>query len=160
MRLFTASQTSSSPSPARASPFASRPIKARLTSSCVGQSANTNDSGIIPCEPGLDCTECKLGSRTCSRIRLRRQRLDDRSRMNREVHVRFSEGLAVRFRWATQLPALRSVLLGDDYDARRAVGGGTERCGIVNAPDFEAGVHQPSPRFRGRISTFLVHLQV
>lgn len=31
-------------------------------------------------------------------------RLDDRRRMNREVHVRFWEGLAVRFRWATQLP--------------------------------------------------------
>lgn len=23
--------------------------------------------------------------------------------MNREIHVRFSEGLVVRFRWATQL---------------------------------------------------------
>lgn len=30
-------------------------------------------------------------------------RLGDRSRMNREVHVRFPEGLAVRFRWATHL---------------------------------------------------------
>jgi hypothetical protein len=29
--------------------------------------------------------------------------LDDRSRMNREIHVRFSEGLAVRRRWATRL---------------------------------------------------------
>jgi len=29
--------------------------------------------------------------------------LDDRSRMNREIHVRFSEGLAVRRRSATRL---------------------------------------------------------
>ena len=36
------------------------------------------------------------------------ERLDDRSRMNREVHVRFWEGLAVRFRWATQLPGFQS----------------------------------------------------
>ena len=28
--------------------------------------------------------------------------------MNREVHVRFWEGLAVRFRWATQLPGFQS----------------------------------------------------
>ncbi len=27
--------------------------------------------------------------------------------MNREVHVRFSEGPAVRFRWATQLSRIR-----------------------------------------------------
>ena len=31
--------------------------------------------------------------------------------MNREVHVRFWEGLAVRFRWATQLPR---IFHGDD----------------------------------------------
>jgi len=51
----------------------------------------------------MDKTKPLLVSRTCSRIGSRRQRLDDRSRMNREVHVRFWEGLAVRFRWATQL---------------------------------------------------------
>ena len=31
--------------------------------------------------------------------------------MNREVHVRFWEGLAVRFRWATQLPATETTIL-------------------------------------------------
>src|SRR5437773_7834087 len=75
--------------------------------SCVGQNANTNDSGTTLREPGVGCTACKLGSRTFSRIGLWYQRLDDRSRMNREVHVRFWEGLAVRFHWATQLSQCR-----------------------------------------------------
>ena len=30
--------------------------------------------------------------------------------MNREVHVRFWEGLAVRFRWATQLALVESIM--------------------------------------------------
>ena len=33
------------------------------------------------------------------------RRLDNRSRMSREIHVRFSEGLGVRFPWATRLVA-------------------------------------------------------
>jgi hypothetical protein len=37
------------------------------------------------------------------------EQLDDRSRMNREVHLRFWEGLAVRFRRATQLLIGNSV---------------------------------------------------
>src|SRR5438094_1381458 len=77
--------------------------------SCVGQNANTNDSGTTLREPGVGCTACKLGSRTFSRIGLWYQRLDDRSRMNREVHVRFWEGLAVRFHWATQLSRRRRI---------------------------------------------------
>ena len=60
-----------------------------MTSSCVGQSANTNDSGTILYKTGLGCTECKLVNRTCSRIGSRRQRLDDRrpdeSRSSRPV---------------------------------------------------------------------------
>ncbi len=64
---------------------------------------NTKDSGNALREPGVGCAECKLVSRTCSRIGLWYQRLDDRSRMNRKVHVRFWEGLEVRFPGATQL---------------------------------------------------------
>src|SRR5205823_8889310 len=81
--------------------------------SCVGQNANTNDSGTTLREPGVGCTACKLGSRTFSRIGLWYQRLDDRSRMNREVHVRFWEGLAVRFHWATQLFTMPSAYRAD-----------------------------------------------
>jgi hypothetical protein len=31
------------------------------------------------------------------------KKMADRSRMNREVHVRFCEGLGVKFPWATRL---------------------------------------------------------
>jgi len=51
----------------------------------------------------MDKTKPLLVSRTCSRIGSRRQRLDDRSRMNQEVHVRFCEGLGVKFPRATHL---------------------------------------------------------
>ena len=36
--------------------------------------------------------------------------------MNREVHVRFWEGLAVKFRWATQLSHSRGTRKGDDNE--------------------------------------------
>ena len=39
----------------------------------------------------------------CLRIGRWYQRFDDRSRMNREVHVRFWEGVGVKFSRATQL---------------------------------------------------------
>lgn len=42
-------------------------------------------------------------SLTCLPIGCWCRRLDDRSRMNREVHVRFWEGAGVKFSRATQL---------------------------------------------------------
>ena len=68
-----------------------------------GRSANTNDSEATRCVPGTGSTRFVPGSRPCSRTGASRQRLDDRSRMNREVHVRFWEGLGVRFPRATRL---------------------------------------------------------
>jgi|CXWL01.1.fsa_nt_gi hypothetical protein len=64
---------------------------------------NTNASARTRGEPGNGCGGSMPANLTCLPIGRWRQRLDDRSRMNREVHVRFWEGLAVRFRWATQL---------------------------------------------------------
>jgi hypothetical protein len=37
------------------------------------------------------------------------KKMADRSRMNREVHVRFCEGLGVKFPWATRLKNLPNV---------------------------------------------------
>jgi hypothetical protein len=37
------------------------------------------------------------------------KKMADRSRMNREVHVRFCEGLGVKFPWATRLAGPRKV---------------------------------------------------
>jgi hypothetical protein len=46
--------------------------------------------------------------------------------MNREVHVRFWEGLAVRFRWATQLSRLpRAMKTHDQFDRCSYSSGGT-----------------------------------
>ena len=44
-----------------------------------------------------------LANLTCLRIGRRYQQFDDRSRMNREVHVRFWEGVGVKLPRATQL---------------------------------------------------------
>jgi hypothetical protein len=46
----------------------------------------------------------RVVSRTCSRTGVSgRRRLDAKSRMSREVHVRFREGAGVRFPRATRL---------------------------------------------------------
>ena len=42
------------------------------------------------------------GARRQGKVAIKRQ-LDDKSRMNREVHVRFREGLGVKFPRATRL---------------------------------------------------------
>ena len=70
---------------------------------CDGRNANTKDSAHTRGEHGNGCGGSAPANLTCLPIGRWRHRLDDRSRMNREVHVRFWEGLAVRFRWATQL---------------------------------------------------------
>ena len=70
---------------------------------CDGRSANTNDSGATRCVPGTGCGGFSARQPPCSPTGPRRQRLDDRSRMNREVHVRFWEGVGVRFPRATRL---------------------------------------------------------
>ena len=70
---------------------------------CDGRNANTQDSAHTRGEHGNGCGGSAPANLTCLPIGRWRHRLDDRSRMNREVHVRFWEGLAVRFRWATQL---------------------------------------------------------
>ena len=51
---------------------------------------------------GVGCAGLKPASRTCSPIGSWGLRLGDRSRMSREAHVRFSEGVGVRFPRATR----------------------------------------------------------
>jgi hypothetical protein len=70
------------------------------SSKCNG---NTNDSAHTRGEHDNGCGGFLPANLTCVPIGHWRHRLDDRSRMNREVHVRFLEGVVVRFRWATQL---------------------------------------------------------
>jgi len=50
-----------------------------------------------------------FSDRACSLTGFWRNTVGNRSRMNREIHVRFCEGLRVRFPWATHL---RSSLIG------------------------------------------------
>lgn len=72
-------------------------------SKCNG---NINDSAHTRGEHGHGCGGFAPANLTCVPIGDWRHRLGDRSRMNREVHVRFWEGLLVRFRWATQISRL------------------------------------------------------
>jgi hypothetical protein len=51
---------------------------------------------------GIGSTGSEPSDRTCSHTGSASQRLDNRSRMNREVHVRFWESAGVRFPCATQ----------------------------------------------------------
>src|SRR3989338_1896851 len=89
-----------------------------ITSSCVGRNANTSGSEGIPIKHGHGCSGSKPSNRTCLRLGSRSHRLGDRSRMNREVHVRFWEGVGVRFTCATQLnlglPTPISTAASDD----------------------------------------------
>jgi hypothetical protein len=80
------------------------PFTPWTTSSCAGRGGNTNASRDVRCVSGTGCAGFRLANRTCSRTGSLMRRLDDRSRMNREVHVRFWEGVGVRFPCATRLP--------------------------------------------------------
>ena len=71
----------------------------------AGRDANTNDFEAMRCVRGIGSTGFAPDSRPYSLTGASHRRLDDRSRMNREVHVRFWEGVGVKFPCATQLPA-------------------------------------------------------
>jgi RNA-directed DNA polymerase len=60
-----------------------------MRSSCDGCLANTNVSGDTRWRSGSGCVRSSGATRPCSPIGPWDQRLDDGSRMNREVHVRF-----------------------------------------------------------------------
>jgi len=76
--------------------------------------------------------------------------------MNREVHVRFSEGLAVRFRGATQLLARNQP---DDFPSWRSRTGKVQtNCYWKHAPlrrTFPSTVQHPS---RKRLNSFMCSL--
>jgi hypothetical protein len=74
-----------------------------MISWCDGRNGNTKDYSCTSGEHGNGCGGSTPDSPTCSRIGRWCQRLDDRSRMSREVHVRFWEGVGVQFSRATQL---------------------------------------------------------
>ena len=78
------------------------------SSKCNG---NTNDSAHTRGEHGNGCGGFEPANLTCVPIEHWRHRLDNRSRMNQEVHVRFWEGLMVRFRWATQRSRFYSYIV-------------------------------------------------
>ena len=60
-----------------------------MLSSCGGCLANTSGSGDIRWRHGIGCVRSSGATRPCSLTGPLDQRLDDGSRMNREVHVRF-----------------------------------------------------------------------
>ena len=60
-----------------------------MLSSCDGCLANTNGSGDTRWRHGTGCVRSSGATRPCSPTGPWDQRLDDGSRMNREVHVRF-----------------------------------------------------------------------
>jgi hypothetical protein len=60
-----------------------------MLSSCDGWLANTNGSGDTRWRRGTGCVRSSGATRPCSPTGPSDQRLDDGSRMNREVHVRF-----------------------------------------------------------------------
>jgi hypothetical protein len=74
-------------------------------SSCVGRSGNTKGSVVIRSRRGIGYDGFKPGSQPCLPTGSRMLRLDDRSRMNREVHVRFWEGVGLQLLCATRLSA-------------------------------------------------------
>ena len=74
-----------------------------MISSCDGRNANTKDSDLTSDEHGNGWGGFIPDNLACMRIGRWGQRVDDRSRMNREVHVRFWEGVEVKFFRATQL---------------------------------------------------------
>ena len=88
-------------------------IGRRFTRCCVawndhwstGYDANSNDCIVTGDGRFTGWAVLLSGNRTCSCCGKLAfvPRLDNRSRMNREIHVRFSEGLGVRFPWATRL---------------------------------------------------------
>jgi hypothetical protein len=89
---------------------------------CGGHSGNTNDSGDAICKHGPGCVGSKPASHTCLRIGMLRRRLDDRSRMSREAHVRFWDGVcgggSIPLRYSTTLtPTTASPI-----DAPRSAG--------------------------------------
>ena len=65
-------------------------------SSCVGRLANTSGSRGTRWRPGTGCVRSGAAIQACSLTGLWDQRLDDGSRMNREVHVRFWESAGLR----------------------------------------------------------------
>src|SRR5919108_3767711 len=69
-----------------------------------GRCGSTSVCGDISAERPRGCDGLPVASRSCSRTGVSgRRRLDAKSRMSREVHVRFREGAGVRLPRATRL---------------------------------------------------------
>src|ERR1019366_5934806 len=91
-----------------------------MPSSCGGRFASTKGSGAIPKRSGNGGVRSSGATQTCSLIgAVPNLRSDDGSRMNREIHVRFWEGVGLR------CPALLAYLKAYDSvaEARSAIGG-------------------------------------
>src|SRR5919108_2351421 len=72
-----------------------------------GRCGSTSVCGDISAERPRGCDGLPVASRSCSRTGVSgRRRLDAKSRMSREVHVRFREGAGVRLPRATRLVVL------------------------------------------------------
>src|SRR5215475_7982918 len=81
-----------------------------------GRCGSTSVWGDISAERPSGCDGLPVASRSCSRTGVSgRRRLDAKSRMSREVHVRFREGAGVR------LPRATRRVIGCEWeeDARR-----------------------------------------
>jgi hypothetical protein len=86
---------------------------------CGGRNANTNASGDTPCGPGNGTVESRRASPVFLPTGLLKHRLDDRSRMTGDCHVRFWESVRARFPCATRLPEGLPYRRGGDTKPER-----------------------------------------